>query len=386
MASHCNETRNTYITLQHVHLKLGSSQVLKDINLRLHSSEMHVIVGEHGAGKSSLAHIISGFLKPDAGKILVHNASFSHLTPELARKHGIEIVTQENPLFDHFSVAENIMIDHHIGLFPFLTRKASERKVRKFFHTLPFAIHPTTLLHSLNLADKALIDILKHLYPKPKLLILDETLVKLSNENRQKVLTVLEQLKARGLAILVITHRIDDIYQFADRVTIMRDGEKLTTDSIENIDKITLIRLAYTHVLTEKQIQDDQHFSQILKYNEAILTNLPINLIVVDKENKIMLVNKSAKTLFGFQGSEYKNLALHELFPKGNEHFQECLRDAIAQKKHLAFYQLPLHVNKIKTINKLIIYPIFDGPVLIGNIIIIEDITKQEKLREQMIL
>ncbi|MCP4401634.1 MAG: ATP-binding cassette domain-containing protein [bacterium] len=386
MASQHKFDRQAYLTMNHIHLSYGSRHALKDISLTLNRAEVHAVIGEHGAGKSSLAHIISGFLKPDSGTMLVKGKSFSSLTPESARKNGIEIVTQHSPLFDNFSIADNIVINHTIGFFPFITRAKTEKKARVFLRKLKFDLDPTILLKSLNLADKALVDILKHLYPGPGLLILDETLGQLSNENRQKVLAVLNTLKAQGLAIMAITHRIDDVYNFADRVTIIRDGEKLTTDSVDNIDKITLIRLAYTHLLAEQQIRDDQHFSQILKYNEAILTTLPINLIVIDKDSRIKLVNESAKALFGFKNTEYKNLRLHEIFPEGNDLILKRLRDAISQKQQMSFYQIPLLAGSSNTVNNLIVYPIFDANVSIGNIIIIEDITRQEKLREQVIL
>jgi len=386
MASRPEQAQREYLTLHNIHLKYGLSQALQDMSLTLYHAEVHAIVGEHGAGKSSLAHIISGFTRPDAGIIRLNGKSFAALTPDIACKNGIEIVTQHTPLLDNFSVAANIVINHKIGIFPLITHKGAVKKARKFMRELGFDIDPTTPLKNLNLADKALIDIIKHLYAKPHLLILDETLGQLSNENRQKVITILNDCKAQGLSILFITHRIDDIYNFADRVTIIRDGQKLITDSVENIDKITLIRLAYTHVLGEKQIQDDQSFSQILKYNEAILINLPIHLIVIDKHSRIQLVNESAKTLFGFENREYRNLLLHEIFPAGNEKILEHIRQAIARQQHVSLYQIPLHSATAHTINNLIVYPIFDGNLLIGHIIIIEDITKQEKLRGQIIL
>lgn len=374
------------IRLEHIHLTYGAFHALKDLSLTLNPAEVHAIVGEHGAGKSSLAHILSGFLKPDSGNMIINDMAFTSLTPEIARKRGIEIVTQHTPLLENFSIAENIVLTHNIGILPLLSGAGSIRKVRAFLQKFPFDIDPTLPVKSLNLSDRALIDLLKHLYPEPRLLILDETLEKLSNENRHKARSILRDLKTRGLSILAITHRIDEIYDFADRVTILRDGEKLMTDSVENIDKITLIRLAYTQVLAEKQIQDDQSFARILKYNEAILSHLPLNLIVIDKEYRIKLVNKAAETLFGLADGGDKDRLLWDILGQNNPNMLELIRLAAAQRQHTAFYQIPLQLPAAVTINNLIVDPIFDGNLLIGSLIIIEDITLQEKLREQMAL
>jgi two-component system sensor histidine kinase AtoS len=241
-------------------------------------------------------------------------------------------------------------------------------------------------LKNLNLSDKVLIDIIKHLYLNPELLILDEALEKLSNENLKKILLVLNDLKEKGLSILFITHRIDDIYNFADKVTIIQNGKILITDSIDNIDKISLIKLAYTHMLVEKENNSDENFYQALKYNEAILTDLPVNLVVIDKNYKIKLVNKYAKTFFVFKNKQYKDMSFREIIPKGNKKFFKLIQDAVTKKKQMTFYQIPLTLCNSKTINNIVVYPIFDVDILIGFIIIINDITKQEKLREQITL
>jgi energy-coupling factor transporter ATP-binding protein EcfA2 len=241
-------------------------------------------------------------------------------------------------------------------------------------------------VRALNRSDRALVDIVKHPYPDPECLILDETLENLSNENRQKIVAILNARKERGMAILFITHRVDDIYNFADRITILRDGEVLATDRVDNIDKIMLIRLAYTHALSGNAIQSELDFSNILKYNEAILSDLPINLIVVDRENQVKLVNARARELFDLGGSGEGAMSLAELFPSGDGKCLRLLLKAVSQKRQSTHYQVPLRLRGRDTVNTVIVYPIFEGTHLIGNIIIIDDVTRQERLREPVIL
>ncbi len=380
-------TRATeFLSVRNIRLSYGSIIALKNITMAVHKAEIHAVVGEHGAGKSSLAQVIGGFQKPDSGAISLAGRTYGGLTPDIANRHGIQIITQHNPLVDDFSVAENIVIDRKMGVFPLVTSAGAVRRARTFIETLHVAINPTSLVRDLTRSERALVDILKHLYHDPSLLILDETIENLSNEYRQKIVAILNERKARGTSILFITHRIDDIYNFADRVTILRDGEILTSDSVGNIDKIMLIRLAYTHALTGKQVRSDSDFSQLLKYNEAILFDLPINLIVVDRENRIKLLNAIAKDLFGVKDGGFADTPLRDIFPKENEECFQLIQQATSLRRQSSYYNVLLRLKGQDTINTVTVYPIFDASSLIGNIIIINDITKQEKLREQVVL
>lgn len=374
------------ISVRNVSLSYGSVRALTNVTMEINRAEIHAIVGEHGAGKSSLAHVIGGFLKPDSGTVVLRGKSYSHLTSDNARKNGIQIITQHNPLIDDFTVADNILIDGKIGFLPHITSASSIRKARDFIDSLNVPLDPTCPVRDLNRADRALVDIVKHLYPDPQLLILDETLENLAIESRQKIVAILNARKTRGMSVLFITHRIDDIYNFGDTITIIRDGEILTSDSVENIDKIMLIRLAYTHALAGKHVQSNRDFANILKYNEAILFDLPINLIVVDKENSIKLVNAQAKDLFGLRDDEYGNTSLRDIFPAGNEKCLRLIEDAAGLKRQTSHYQVPLRLGGQETLNTVTVYPIFDGAHLIGNIIIISDITNEERLRQQVVL
>jgi PAS domain S-box-containing protein len=374
------------VGVRNIFLSYGSVRALTNVTMAVKTAEIHAIVGEHGAGKSSLAHVLGGFQKPDAGTVVLGGRSYSHLTTDNARRNGIQVITQHNPLVEDFTVADNILINGRIGFLPNVIRARSIQKARDFIESLNVPLDPTCPVRDLNRADRALVDIVKHLYPDPQLLILDETLENLAIEVRQKVVAILNARKARGMSVLFITHRIDDIYNFGDRITIIRDGEILTSDSVENIDKIMLIRLAYTHALAGRHIQSDRDFANILKYNEAILFDLPINLVVVDKENRIKLVNALAKELFGLRDDGYSDMSLRDIFPAGNEKCLGLIQDATELKRQTSHYQVPLRLRGEETLNTVTVYPIFDGSHFIGSIIIISDMTNQERLRQQVVL
>ncbi len=383
-----SQNHNPLLFLEHITFKYGNLEVLRNIELKINSNEIHAIVGEHGAGKSSLCMIISGALKPKSGTITFNGRKYNSLTIQQARSIGIEMVNQHNQLFDDFSVAHNLFVySTFIFSNPIVTYRKLNREAKSILSRFQFDISPTTLLKDLTLSDRVLVDILKHIYSKPRLLILDEALEKLSSDTLNKVLSILKELKNTGMSIICISHRIDNIYHFADKVSIIKDGQLLITDKINEIDKINLIKMAYTQITKNATTEDaNKEFYNLLKYNEAILQNLPINLIVTDSNNTIKMINNHGKDHFKLDHMNFQNTRLKDIFGKDNGETVTVLDNALTKRQEKTFYNSPLIVNGEKTKNNIKVYPIFDGSFFIGNIIIIEDITKQEEMREQFIL
>ncbi len=376
------------LELQNLCLNFNTLSALKDINLSIGRSEAHAIVGEHGAGKSSLCHIISGFLRQSSGKILVDGQSCDYLTPKRAHHYGIQLVTQQNPLFENLTIIDNLILDNRgISASPFISKSELRTRAVELLERYDFNLDPDTIIKNLKLADRVLLDILKHIASRPRLLILDEALQKLSAVNLNKMISTLNGLKSQGVSIIFVTHRIDDIYHFADTVTILKSGETLITDSVNNIDKINLIRLAYTQLNTSESLENaNQEFYQLLKYNEAMLQKLPVNLIVVDRNNRIKLINERAREYFGIKDTGYLNMMMDTLLTEQNRAVLTLIEEGLKQRHDSVYYNVPL-LRKIGTSHtNLRIHPLYDETFLIGHTVVIEDITEQEKLREQVVL
>lgn len=380
------KTKQPLLKLKNIVVKFDELTAVHNVSLDVERGEIHAIVGEHGAGKSSLGLILSGFLRPYSGAIYYKGRTISNLTPESARENGIEIVTQYNPLFDQFTVANNVLVNNKTSLLPFFNSKHISHVAREFLRAMGFDLDPNAVLKNLNLSDRVLVDILKHIYPNPNLLILDEALEKLSTEKLEKMVAILRKMKAAGTTILFITHRIDDIYSLADRVTIIRDGHKILTDSVDNIDKINIIRLAYTQFLkSDDAANDDTVFYQLLKYNEAILEKLPINLVVIDEHGKVKMINETAKIFFQTSLSSNK-ITVQDILTDIPESIAAEIIRSIQSKENKAFYQVSMEMEKRQAIINIKLLPIFDENFFLGTILIIEDITEQEKLRDQIVL
>lgn len=381
-----NSDPHPLLRVHDLSLTYNRVNVLHHVSLNVHTSAIHALVGEHGAGKSSLCSILTGLVKPTAGGIIFRHALYESLTPKLSRKIGIQAVPQHSVLFENLSIAENLFASNDAYASPVYKYKELVTRADEYLSRLGFAIDPTLKLRVLDPSDRILIDILRHIYLAPKLLILDESLDKLKTEALHRVLDLLIAMKGRGTSVLFVTHRIDDIYHIADSVTVLKDGEVFISDSVKNIDKINLIKFAYTEMTKPGRGEvTRQEFYQLLKYNEAILQNLPVNLLVLDNDVRIKLVNDQARTLFQLDKTAYYNLPLSQLLCPENAAVYSALTAALEHDGNDAFYNVRLTINGTETSNNIVVNPIYDETFRIGTILIIEDISEQENLREQML-
>ena len=388
MTSQPQSNSDLLLTLTNISLDYGLFKALKNIHLTLGYSKIHAIVGEHGAGKSSLAMILAGLLKPQAGFISFARKNYRFFSLTQAQQLGIAVVHQHSlSLNERFSVAENLFLTTGPFFEKAEWKYETIKKAQVFLQQHEIEISPLTQVGELNLSDRILIDILKNLYLRPKLLILDEALEKLSAVSLKKVVTLLMNLKRQGMSIILITHRLDDIYDLADRVSILRNGEVLLTDDVQKIDKLNLIKMAYMQLPDEQHVEDLQkEFYQFLKYNEAILRNLPVNLIVTDTECRIKMVNDFCKQSFGLKKISYFNIPLEVLLSSSNREVLESTRQTSSDSSEKTLYQVPISFNDIPIICNFKTFPIYDGTTLIGNIIILEDMTEHDQLQKQVIL
>jgi ABC-type branched-subunit amino acid transport system ATPase component/nitrogen-specific signal transduction histidine kinase len=373
------------LQLSNVSLNYGSVRALEGVDLSLRRSEIHAIVGEHGAGKSSIANVVAGYVKPQGGEVLFDGASASRFTLKESRRRGIEVVQQNINLFDDLSIGYNLFVNNRSKIpGPLYFQKKILKDAQAFLDSMEVDLDAGTRVRDLHFPDRILVEILKGVSANPRLLILDESLEKLTSSTLGRVIAVLKQLKERGGTILFITHRIDDLYDLADRVTIIRDGKILLTDSVKNIDKINLIRLAYTQFLKQDPAPtQDPGFYQLLKYNEAILQKLPVNLLVTDKGDRICLTNEAAMRYFHIPTRLDQPRSLAQILPAGNSTAVAKISEALSAKQERVF-DISLDLDGTARILNVISYPIQDGTAFIGSILILNDVTEHENLKAQV--
>jgi ribose transport system ATP-binding protein len=216
---------------------------LTDCQFELRPGEVHALMGENGAGKSTLMKILAGVYQKDAGEILLDGQAIEIDSPRAARAHGIGIVHQELHLMNHLSAAQNIFIgrEPRRGFGMFVDDDALDEQARRIFERMNLSLDPRTLVGSLTVARQQMVEIAKALSFDSRLLIMDEPTAALNNDEVADLFRIIRQLKAQGVGIVYISHRMDELRQIADRVTVMRDGRYIGTMPMAGTSVETII-------------------------------------------------------------------------------------------------------------------------------------------------
>ncbi len=199
---------------------------LNDADFEAKAGEVHALLGENGAGKSSLMNVAAGLYAPEAGRIFVDGEEVVLAGPRDATAHRIGMVHQEFKLVRPFTVAENVLLANWQGRFAAGVREV-EQQIRTQASQLGFEIDPWSRIDELSIAERQRVEIIKVLLAGARILILDEPTAVLTDEEALRLLTVVRALAARGAAVILVTHKLGEVRAFTDRVTVMRNGRSV---------------------------------------------------------------------------------------------------------------------------------------------------------------
>ncbi len=215
------------LSLRQIRKSYGNLEVLHGVDLDVRAGEVVALLGENGAGKSTLSNIISGTVPPSSGEMTWQGAAYAPANPRAAMDAGVGMIHQELKLLPQLSVAENIFVGRYLTKGGRIDRPAMEERAHAGLRRLGLDISPRRLVEGLSTANQQLIEIAKALTLNAKLLILDEPTAALGGEETQLLFRQIERLKAEGVGIVYISHRLEEIRQIADRIVVMRDGAKV---------------------------------------------------------------------------------------------------------------------------------------------------------------
>ena len=223
----------------------GATSVLTDVSLRGIGGRVHALVGENGAGKSTLLKILTGGVHPDSGGMTVGSESvnFERFDPNAARRLGIAIVHQEFALLPHLTVAENVYLGRELGSARHLDRKAMLDGAAELLQRVGSSIHPEVRVGELSIAEAQLVEIAKALSTQARILALDEPSAVLSGDELNSLFGVVERLRDDGVAILYVSHRMDEIFQLCDDYTVLKDGRVAGSGTIKSTNRDDLVRM-----------------------------------------------------------------------------------------------------------------------------------------------
>ncbi|MBI9104319.1 MAG: sugar ABC transporter ATP-binding protein [Spirochaetales bacterium] len=218
-------------------------KALDDINTEFRYGEVHALVGENGAGKSTLMKILSGVYTPDSGKIIYKGKETVLKNPHQAHMDGISIIFQEFSLISHMTVAENVFLNREpVNKLGFLNKREVRREVEALSEQLGIDIDVEAKVATLSVVERQLVEIMKALSVDASILIMDEPSAPLTDKELVKLFEIINSLKKKGVTVIYISHMLEEVFEIADRVTVIKDGKKMGTFQVGEMTKDDLVR------------------------------------------------------------------------------------------------------------------------------------------------
>ena len=231
------------LAVRHVSKSFAGVRALVDIDLEIAPGEIHCLAGENGSGKSTLIKVISGVHTPEEGSVAIAGREYTHLTPSAAIDAGVRVIYQDFSVFPNLSVMENIALGSEVAVGRALVNRSRMREVaREAVAKIGFQVDLDELVGNLSVADKQLVAISRALMGDAKLIIMDEPTTALTKKEVRALFDIVADLQSRGIAILFVSHKLEEVFEIAQRFTILRSGRKVITCPKEELDRASFAR------------------------------------------------------------------------------------------------------------------------------------------------
>jgi len=239
-----NKKNDEYVLeCENVSKAFGGTKALRNVRIKVKKGEVHALLGENGAGKSTLMNIIIGLYKADTGSITFEGKPYIVNGPVDALAKGISMIHQELNPEPHLSIAESIFLHRESMRGIFLNKKEQNRRTEEILKRFDFNYSPKTLMKSLTLAQIQMVEIIKAVSSDARLIIMDEPTSSLDANETEHLFRTIRELKEKGVAIIYISHRMEEIFEICDSVSIFRDGQYITTRTVESVTREEMISL-----------------------------------------------------------------------------------------------------------------------------------------------
>ncbi|ABK62315.1 sugar ABC transporter ATP-binding protein [Clostridium novyi] len=299
------DKRQPMLKMQGISKSFGTVKALQNINIEAYGGEVLALLGENGAGKSTLMKILSGVYTKDTGKIFIEGEEvFPHNIKE-AEKLGVSIIHQELSVLPNLTVAENIFLGNE--KFSKFTRRINKSIINErsalFLEQIGCKVNPNTLVKDVNVGDRQMIEIAKALTKNSRIIIMDEPTTALTDVETKKLFEVIERLKEKGIAIIYISHRMEELFAICDRVTVLRDGQYVGDVKTSEIDQDGLIAM-----MVGRKLEDQFPYKKVKSGKTLLKVE---NLQYKNKVNNVTFDIKSGEILGigGLMGSGRTELA-----------------------------------------------------------------------------
>ncbi len=248
------EMKNIEKIFAHVH-------ALDHVNFDVRKGEVHALLGENGAGKSTLIKILTGVYSKDGGQIFMNGEEIEINSRDDASKAGIAVIFQELSLVPTLSVYQNILLGKEVSKFGIVSDKAEKKQIQELIDHYGFPVKATDVVETLSVAQKQMVEILKALATDARLIIMDEPTASLSSRESELLYKIINQLREKDVSIIYISHRLEEVFNLSDRITILRDGKNAGVIEKEDIVPSEVVRMMIGKELSESTASRELHTS-----------------------------------------------------------------------------------------------------------------------------
>jgi two-component system sensor histidine kinase AtoS len=371
------------LVMQDISVAYGNVVALRDVDFDLYPGEIHAIVGEHRAGKSTLVKLLSGAVRKKSGRIFIDGEQVDGFTPKSSLQHRIGIIYQEMKVVPTLNAIENIFAGRTpVKLFGRIDRLSMVREARRLFDKLNVDLDVEAPLFRLSMAQQLMVELARLLSTDPSILIFDEISSKLTPREMERIYPLLFESREKKKSIIYISHDMDEIFRFADRVTILKDGRCRGTEETKDLDRAKLIRMTYSFILSREELEKDNKQLYFLKhYNESIIKNLPVGAIILDDRNRLYLMNSPAMKALGLEKSPRENANVTEFFQGRDLQESDDIIGCIERQEEGQWEEVKCGADKTLRIGT---FPFREEGDVLGTIVLLEDISKAQLLNEYL--
>lgn len=258
--------QEVFLELKGIKKSFDGVYALNGVNLSVRKGEVHCLAGVNGCGKSTLIKVISGVYTADEGEVYIGGKSMKNFGPIDAIKQGVQVIYQDFAVFPNLTVAENIAMNHNIESEKKMINWKESREIAiKAMEQIGGKMDLDTPVEQLSVANKQMVAICRAILGNAKLLILDEPTTALTAKEVDKLFTIIKNLKEKGIAIIIVTHKIEEVYDIADRLTILRNGANVAEGDIKDFDRPTFIRYLTGREIASCKFRPDKIDDEILR-------------------------------------------------------------------------------------------------------------------------
>lgn len=276
------------ITLAHVSKKFPGVVALDDINLEIHKGEVHCLVGENGAGKSTLIKILTGANTLEEGEIYINGEKVKINRPQDAIDNGIAVVYQELTVLQNLTVTDNLMLGCEYAYGGWINRSKNKAETKKYLAAIDLVVEPETMVRMLSPANQQMVEIAKAISLNAKVIIFDEPTAMLSEKETITLFQLIRMLKDKDVTIIYISHRMKEIFELGDRVSVLKDGKLVTTMNVSDTDEESLVTKMIGRELTDIYPKKTNTIGKPILEVKSICTDMIKDISFVLHEGEVL--------------------------------------------------------------------------------------------------